>query len=414
MDVVGGWPDSTCSSIGLRTRFERFLSPDHARSSLHLVRAIDGTRRYVRKVHGSTRSYDIETAFYQRVRHPLISAAVCWEPFMERGGGDGSSSSSSNSGASSSSNNFFSFLDADPEMAKAATAHHPSDRALIIDFVPGGQSGDWMYELGLRTDQETGLSTIRRLTGQLVDAVQYVHAAGMVHGDIKPENVLIQYEALPDSSITAAAADIRLIDFDLSASVTSPRLRAGTRSTMSPEVAVVVSGPVHEGSDWWSVGATVLLWATAWRCGQLERTGARGGSRVCSYRPFQFVRAEGRIDIRPLPEAMELPSDLARFLWLLLDPNPANRRFVSINDLSFLRDSFGLKTERYQYKRSSSGSSTGSRWSHGGSSSSMHSVSSDEQQKTSQGMPSWSFRCDSEECIKEPREPFFGRLVHAQ
>jgi eukaryotic-like serine/threonine-protein kinase len=75
------------------------------------------------------------------------------------------------------------------------------------------------------------------------DAVAYAHAAGVIHGDLKPENVLIgQYD------------ELTLLDFGLALRVGNPRSsRAGTPPYMAPEMAA--GRPATEATDVYALGA---------------------------------------------------------------------------------------------------------------------------------------------------------------
>src|SRR6185503_7829998 len=82
---------------------------------------------------------------------------------------------------------------------------------------------------------------------QLVDGVAALHAAGKLHRDVKPSNVLCERER------------VALLDFGLIADVdafhvdrTHERAAVGTPAYMSPEQAA--DKPLTDASDWYSVG----------------------------------------------------------------------------------------------------------------------------------------------------------------
>lgn len=71
-------------------------------------------------------------------------------------------------------------------------------------------------------------SQVRRLGAGLVEALQVIHAAGLVHRDLKPSNVLL------------AEDGPRVIDFGISrfagsSAITRPGVMIGTPAFMSPE-----------------------------------------------------------------------------------------------------------------------------------------------------------------------------------
>lgn len=61
---------------------------------------------------------------------------------------------------------------------------------LAMDYVDGVSATDWARTLGPVGTAHRGLRVLAR-TVELADAVAHLHAAGLVHGDLKPGNVLV-------------------------------------------------------------------------------------------------------------------------------------------------------------------------------------------------------------------------------
>ncbi|MDC3378879.1 serine/threonine protein kinase [Planctomycetota bacterium] len=138
-----------------------------------------------------------------------------------------------------------------------AALDHPG----IVRIHDGGQDGSsafLVYELveGARTLHEAfgqrSLAGRVDLVLQTARALGHAHAAGVVHRDVKPENVLVGTDERA-----------RLVDFGVARAVGLERLTAtgalvGTPSYMAPEQ---ITGRVHEispASDVWALG--VLLY----------------------------------------------------------------------------------------------------------------------------------------------------------
>src|SRR5215467_2118216 len=146
---------------------------------------------------------------------------------------------------------------------------------------------------------------------QLCDAVQYAHEQGIIHRDIKPQNVLLQsrtHVLLGDFGIARDLAQTH---------ITTTGAGIGTVEYMAPEQAL---GQIDTRSDIYSLGVVLYQMLT----GQVPYTGST---------PFQVLM---RHTSEPLPDPLQinpnLPADVVSVLQRALAKDP-NQRFQSAQEL---------------------------------------------------------------------------------
>ncbi len=141
---------------------------------------------------------------------------------------------------------------------------------------------------------------------QVLEALAYLHGVGVVHRDVKPENVLID-----------RAGHVTLIDFDLAYRVAEPSAAprvAGTLAYLSPEQAR--GEPATAASDLYAAG--VMLYAAL--TGEVPYGGAIE-ALVAGHRPLRG-QAGGVARPSGIDPALA-PADA--LIAGLLAPDPANR-----------------------------------------------------------------------------------------
>ncbi|HEY9229453.1 MAG TPA: protein kinase, partial [Gemmatimonadaceae bacterium] len=183
----------------------------------------------------------------------------------------------------------------------------------VMALVRGGSVGDRLKTGGAFSVDET-----RRIMREVADALAYAHRMGVVHRDIKPDNILLDADSgramVTDFGIARAATD----DGD-AARLTATGAVIGTPAYMSPEQCAG-DRTIDGRSDLYSLGAVAYQMLT----GQPPFIG--GNTPAIMMR--QVTEAPAPVRVRN----PKVPSDLATIVMRLLEKDPA-RRFESGQEL---------------------------------------------------------------------------------
>ncbi len=178
---------------------------------------------------------------------------------------------------------------------------HDRQLYLSMEFIEGRTLAAWMAEKKRLSEAE-----FLGIFAQFCNALEHVHAARIIHRDIKPQNVMLT----PDGTL-------KLMDFGLAREKGGRQtvgVMFGTPAYMSPEHIMGV--PLSIASDLYSSGCMFY-------------------ELLSGQKPFQGASLAERCVMRPPHLEMDAPGTSARLAAAIercIEPNPASR-FSSVAEL---------------------------------------------------------------------------------
>ena len=118
---------------------------------------------------------------------------------------------------------------------------------LVMELMEGGDVFDRIIQMKQYTEKDA-----RDLARILLEGVQHLHAQGVAHRDLKPQNLLLKSK---DDNAT-----IKLADFGFACKVHTPQsltTRCGTPTYVAPEILKNI--PYDQSVDMWSVGVILYV-----------------------------------------------------------------------------------------------------------------------------------------------------------
>jgi len=119
---------------------------------------------------------------------------------------------------------------------------HGSIPYFVMEYVDGQSVDSWLH----RSDGQAVLDEVLAILNDVCQGVSAIHAAGTVHCDLKPSNVLL------DQQLRVRVADLGLAAPYVDGNVT--KVIAGTPEYMAPELAFESDLPASKSSDIYALG----------------------------------------------------------------------------------------------------------------------------------------------------------------
>ncbi|MDP8228313.1 MAG: serine/threonine-protein kinase, partial [Candidatus Electryoneaceae bacterium] len=115
---------------------------------------------------------------------------------------------------------------------------------LVLEWVDGGTLAEKIASGPIHQDM------IKQIAGELLAGLKAVHTEGLLHRDIKPDNILL------DTHGHAKLADFSLVGFEQMSGLTGHGVIVGSPAYMAPEL--LDGKPATQRSDLYGIGLVLL------------------------------------------------------------------------------------------------------------------------------------------------------------
>ena len=180
---------------------------------------------------------------------------------------------------------------------------------MVMEYVDAKTVSEWLKEKGVLSIEET-----IKIVRQLLNAINHAHKVGVIHRDIKPNNILLCEDGT-----------VKVMDFGLAKLIqehgeqSTVTQTAGTLYYMSPEQ--IKGLKIDNRTDIYSIGMTIYEMLTG-------RTPFEKGAGEYN---IQKQIIEGKIE-PPDKYNPGIPKSLVKFIMKAIDKNP-EKRFQNINEM---------------------------------------------------------------------------------
>ena len=117
---------------------------------------------------------------------------------------------------------------------------------LVTEYLAGGELFDYMARKQYLTEPIAA-----HFLKQILSALAYIHSKGIIHGDLKPQNLVLDKES--DDAI------VKIIDFNTSIRINSAQPHLLDTSLMYTSPEILKNSKFDEKSDMWSLGVILFI-----------------------------------------------------------------------------------------------------------------------------------------------------------
>ncbi len=193
-----------------------------------------------------------------------------------------------------------------PNIVPIYTVHEQNGLVFfVMAYISGDNLAKRLHERGVLSVDET-----RKILREVGDALAYAHERGVVHRDIKPDNILL--DAVTGRPMVTDFGIARAMDSSGDSRLTATGMAIGTPAYMSPEQAAG-DREIDGRSDLYSLGILGYQMLTG------EPPFSAGST------PAMLVKHISEVPIPVQQRRSDVPTDLARTVMMLLEKDPKNR-----------------------------------------------------------------------------------------
>ena len=136
------------------------------------------------------------------------------------------------------------------------TLEYDKNKFLVIEYCNGGSLHEYLYKYVNTYGKPFPEKLVQYLMKQILQGVKYLHDRGIIHRDLKLQNILLNYEK---NNPNIYNAKIKIIDFNSSYILNNsrPKTVVGTLENMAPSIIYNIDGTqkyYDEKVDIWSLG----------------------------------------------------------------------------------------------------------------------------------------------------------------
>jgi len=200
-------------------------------------------------------------------------------------------------------------LKGNPHICQTYSVYESDDNYwLVMELIQGGELFEHLIHSGAYSEAKAAI-----FLRQFAEALSFVHASGVVHGDLKPENLLL-------SSWNNEDAELKLVDFGCSVMGDDPSQEYHSTVAYDPPEKRTGDPPTPQ-SDVWAAGCILYVILTGSH--PFDRRGTSSDEEI--RKKVQAIKNKSQVAYIFDDRTMNLTQSVKDLLLRMLDPDPKTR-----------------------------------------------------------------------------------------